>query len=251
MARRSFKAGAVTAPVPPAMVTVGEGERANVLTVAWTGILATVPPKTYISVRPERHSHALLREYGEFVINLAPESLAHTVDFVGMYTGAKLDKFKKCSLTKLESEHVGAPTIAECPIAIECRVTEVMPMGSHDVFIADILGFTCDESIIDGSGRICFERAGLIAYMHGEYFALGEKLGKFGFGTRREEGKKPKSAKSASAGSSGKAGTRGSRTVNASEKPSAKGAEKAEAPQPFYKGLPKRVLKKSAKRKKG
>lgn len=186
MARIKFDAGTALAPVPPVMVTVGEGEEANVLTIGWTGVLATVPPKTYISVRPSRHSYRLLKKYGEFVINLATDKMARVVDYVGIYTGAKVNKLEKCKLTITKSEHVGAPTIAECPISIECRVTEVIPMGSHDVFVADILSFSCDEKIVTKDGKIEYDKAGLLAYAHGEYFALGEKLGKFGFSTKPE-----------------------------------------------------------------
>ena len=185
--RRNLSAGALTAPLPPVMVTVGNEEKSNVLTVGWTGILATVPPKTYVSVRPSRYSYNLLKESGEFVINLAPASLAREVDFVGIYTGAKMDKFEKCHLTKTKSEKVAAPTIAECPIALECRVTEVIPMGSHDVFVADILSVSCHDELFDESGKLCIERANLLAYAHGEYFSLGEKLGKFGFSTAKKK----------------------------------------------------------------
>ena len=190
MARIKFDAGAALAPVPPVMVTVGEGEEANVLTIGWTGILATVPPKTYISLRPSRHSYGLLKKHGEFVINLATDKMARIVDYVGIYTGAKVKKLEKCKLTLTKSEHVGAPTIAECPISIECRVTDIIPMGSHDVFVADILGFSCDEKIVTKDGKIEYDKAGLLAYAHGEYFALGEKLGKFGFSTKPEKPKK-------------------------------------------------------------
>ncbi len=181
MGRIELGGGALTAPVPPALVTVGEGERANVLTVAWTGILATVPPKTYISVRERRHSYGLLKEGGEFVINLAPTALARAVDFCGMYTGAKVDKFERCSLTRLPSVTVAPPSIAECPISIECRVSDILPMGSHDVFVADILRVTVDDRLLDAAGKLHVERADLLAYAHGEYFSLGRRLGKFGF----------------------------------------------------------------------
>ena len=190
MARRSIKAGALTAPLPPVMVTTGTGDGANILTIAWTGILATHPPRTYISVRPERHSYSILKETGEFVINLPSARLARTVDYVGIYTGAKVNKFEKCSLTKVESEVVSAPTIAECPVALECRVAEVIPMGSHDVFVADIVSVSADEDLFDEAGRLCFERADLLAYAHGEYFALGRSLGKFGFSTARRATRK-------------------------------------------------------------
>lgn len=189
MARVTLRAGAMTAPVPPALVTVGTGERANVLTVAWTGILATVPPRTYISVRPRRHSHALLLELGEFVIHLCPSEMARAVDFCGMYTGAKVDKFERCHLTRIPSQAVSVPTVAECPVAIECRVAEVLPMGSHDVFVADILSVTVDEALLDKNGKLHFERADLLAYAHGEYFSLGKRLGAFGFSAVKKKKK--------------------------------------------------------------
>ncbi|MBQ7343381.1 MAG: flavin reductase family protein [Clostridia bacterium] len=191
MARKSFKAGALTAPLPPVMVTVGDMESSNIITIGWTGILSTIPPRTYISVRPERHSYKMLKAKGEFVINLTTASQARIVDYAGIYTGAKVDKFKECGLTKIESKEVSAPTIAECPFALECRVVEVIPMGTHDVFIADIVSVSADESIIDEAGKIRFDKAGLMAYAHGEYFALGEKLGSFGFSTKKSAPKKP------------------------------------------------------------
>lgn len=185
--RKSFAPGALTAPIPPAIVTVGNFENSNMLTIAWTGILATTPPKTYISVRPSRHSYGMLKENGEFVINLPSVSLARETDFVGIYTGAKMDKFEKCGLTKQKSEKVAPPTIAECPIALECRVTDVLPMGSHDVFMADIVSVSCHESIIDEKGKMRFDRADLLAYAHGEYYSLGEVVGRFGFSTDKPE----------------------------------------------------------------
>ena len=180
--RKSFAPGALTAPLPPVLVTVGDMDEANIITIAWTGILATIPPKTYISVRPTRHSYQMLKERGEFVINLPSASLARAVDYAGIYTGAKVDKFEKCGFTKVASQEVSAPTIAQCPIALECKITDVLPMGSHDVFMADIVSVSCREDILD-EGRICYDKADLLAYAHGEYFALGEKLGKFGFST--------------------------------------------------------------------
>lgn len=228
MGRINFKKGTALAPTPPTMVTVGDEKESNVLTVGWVGIMATQPPTTYISVRPERHSYEILKRTGEFVINLPPASLAHTVDYVGIYTGAKVDKFEKCSLTKVASEHVKAPTIKECPIAIECRVKQILPMGTHDVFIADILGFSCDESIVGADGRIMYDRADLMAYAHGEYFALGESLGKFGFGTKPVS-EKPKLKP----------------TAKAKEKPAA--AEEKTKTEPFYKSLPRKMLKNTGK----
>ena len=186
MARQSFKPGTLAAPLPAVMVSVGDMEKSNIITVAWTGILSSDPPRTYISVRPSRHSHAILMEKGEFVINLTTEALARATDFAGIYTGAKVDKFKKCNLTKIESKEVSAPTIKESPIALECRVFDVIHSGTHDIFMADIVNVSCDEDILDENGRMCFERAHLIAYSHGEYYALGKKLGKFGFSTDKK-----------------------------------------------------------------
>lgn len=230
MARKHLKAGALTAPLPPVLVTVGDMENSNVLTVAWTGILSTVPPRTYVSVRPSRHSHAILKESGEFVINLPSADMARKVDYVGIYTGAKVDKFSVCGLTKCRSECVGAPTVAECPIALECRVCEVIPMGTHDVFIADILSVSCDDGIIDERGKMRFERANLLAYAHGEYFALGEKLGEFGFSTKKEA-KKPPSKKSAAQNKPQSARTAAEKAAGEKDKSNEK--------KPFYLTAPK------------
>ncbi len=185
MARIDLKPGALTAPLPPVLVTVRSGGVSNIITIGWTGILATNPPKTYISVRPSRHSYEMLKESREFVINLAPAALSVAVDFCGIYTGAKVNKFEKCALTEKESREVSAPTIAECPIALECRVTDILSMGTHDVFMADIVSVSVDESIIDKNGKIRYDKADLLAYVHGEYFRLGDKVGKFGFSTEK------------------------------------------------------------------
>ena len=186
MKRQSFKPGTLLAPLPAVMVTVGDMENSNIITVAWTGILSSEPPRAYVSVRPSRHSHKMLLEKGEFVINLTTEKLAYATDYSGIYTGAKVDKFEKLGLTKAESTVVSAPTIAESPLALECRVFERLSFGTHDVFMADIVNVSADEELLDEKGRICLERAGLMSYAHGEYFALGEKIGKFGFSAAKE-----------------------------------------------------------------
>ena len=186
MARQNFKAGTLLAPLPAVMVSVGNGEEKNIITVAWVGILSSDPPRAYISVRPSRHSHKILRETGEFVINLTTEALALATDYAGIYTGAKVDKFEKCGLTAIESKCVKAPTIEQSPLSLECRVFEVMESGTHDIFMADIVSVSCDEKILDEKGRICYDRAGLLAYSHGEYFALGKKIGRFGFSTDKK-----------------------------------------------------------------
>ena len=213
--RISFAPGTLTAPLPPVMATVGDMEASNIITIGWTGILASNPPKTYISVRPERHSHSILCDRGEFVINLPDTSLAWAVDYCGIYTGAKVDKFEKCSLTKLSSEKVAPPTIAECPIAIECRVCDVVKMGSHDVFVADIVSVSCREDIIDENGRMRFDLADLLAYAHGEYYSLGEIVGRFGFSTdkRKNAGEKGSVGKNVSRGTAKKKASGGSAKV--------------------------------------
>ena len=187
MARQNLKAGVLTAPLPPVMVTVGDMEKSNIITIGWTGILSTNPPRTYISVRPERYSYGMLVEHGEFVINLTRAEQARIVDYVGIYTGAKVNKFEATGLTAVESKVVSAPTIAECPLSLECRVIERVPSGTHDVFVAEIVNVSVDDEILDAQGRICLDRAGLLAYCHGEYFALGEKLGRFGFSTAKKK----------------------------------------------------------------
>ncbi len=194
MARINLKGGALLSPVPPVMVSCGTMEKPNIITVAWCGTLATHPPVTYISVRPTRYSYGLIKDSGEFVINLTTESLVRHADFCGIYTGAKVDKFKKCGLTPESSENVSCPSIAESPLRIECRVRDVVPLGSHDMFVADIVSVSVDESIIDESGKICLDRAHLAAFAHGEYYALGKKLGDFGFSVKKKK-KKSKNPK--------------------------------------------------------
>ena len=193
MAKIKWHGGALTAPVPPAMVTAGEGDEANIITVAWTGIVNTVPPKTYISVRPTRHSYELIRKTGEFCVNLTPARLVKAADFCGMYTGKKVDKFAKCGLTKGEASQVSCPIIEECPLTLECKVTDVIELGSHHMFLADIVAVDVDDTLVDEKGKLRLDKAGLAAYAHGEYFELGKKLGTFGFSAKKK--KKPHSKK--------------------------------------------------------
>lgn len=187
MKRVDLNPGTLLAPLPAVMVSVGDMENSNIITVAWTGILSSDPARAYISVRPSRHSHGLLRENGEFVINLTTEALAKKTDYVGIYTGKKVDKFEKCALTKLESKCVAPPTIAESPISLECRVFQVIESGTHDIFLADIVNVSCREELMDEKGRICLEKAKLITYSHGEYYALGRRIGKFGFSAAKKK----------------------------------------------------------------
>jgi len=160
MSKISWKGGALLAPVPPCMVTCGTLDAANIITVAWTGIINTHPPKVSISVRPSRHSYKIIRESGEFVINLTSAELVRSADFCGVHTGAKVDKFARCGLHKESATEVAAPLIAESPLALECRVTDVLPLGSHDLFLADVVAIDVDEALIDEKGKLCLDRAG-------------------------------------------------------------------------------------------
>ena len=175
------------APLPPALITCGTMENPNVMTAAWTGIINTRPPKTYVSIRPERYSYGLIKETGELVINLTTESLVRTADFCGVRSGRDLNKFEKCGITPIPSTAVSAPTLAESPLSIECKVFEVMELGSHHMFLLDVVAVTADERLMDKNGRLCLEKSGLAAYAHGEYFALGKKLGDFGFSVRKKK----------------------------------------------------------------
>ena len=190
MKKIKWKGGTLLAPVPPVMVTCGDMEDSNIITVAWTGIINSEPPKTYISVRPSRHSHKLISEHGEFVINLTPSRLVRSADWCGVYSGKNVNKFEKCKLTKEEANEVSAPLISECPVALECKVCDVVPLGTHDMFIADIVAVDVEEELVDEKGKLHLERAGLTAYAHGDYFALGKKIGSFGFSVKKKQSKK-------------------------------------------------------------
>ena len=192
MSKVVWKGGALSAPLPPVMVTCSDGEHDNIITIAWTGIVNTIPPKTYISVRPSRHSYNIIKESREFVINLTPASLIKTADYCGIYTGAKVDKFAKCGLTKTEASQVSVPLIEECPLSLECRVTDIIPLGSHHMFLADIVAVDVDDRLLDKDGKLHLERAGLAAFAHGEYFSLGEKIGYFGFSAKKKKSKHKK-----------------------------------------------------------
>ena len=192
MAKIKWKGGALLAPVPPALVTCSDGEHDNVLTVAWTGITNTVPPKTYISVRPSRYSYDIIKKSGCFAINLTTTELVRAADWCGVYTGAKVDKFERCKLTREPASEISCPVLGESSLSLECRVTDVIPLGSHDMFLADIVAVDVDESLLDKEGKLHLDRAGLIAYAHGEYFELGKQVGKFGFSVAKKKTKRNK-----------------------------------------------------------
>ena len=192
--RVNLKAGTLLSPLPAVMVSVGDMENSNIITIGWTGILSSDPPRTYISVRPQRYSHKILLEKREFVINLTTESLGYATDFAGVFTGSKVDKFEKLSLTKKESKCVGAPTVNESPLSLECRVFDIVNMGTHDVFFADIVNVSVREDLMSDSGRIMLDKAGLLAYLHGEYYSLGKKIGSFGFSAAKGKKRKNKTS---------------------------------------------------------
>lgn len=187
MAKIKWKGGALLSPLPAVLVSCGNGETENVFTVAWTGIVCTKPPMLSISVRKERFSYDLIDKSGEFCVNLTPESLVRAVDYCGVKSGRDVDKFKEMKLTKRESFEISCPSIEECPITLECRVNRKIELGSHDMFIADIVAVGADESLIDEKGRLMLEKARLLSYSHGDYFSLGKKIGDFGFSVRKKK----------------------------------------------------------------
>ena len=184
-----WNGGAMLAPVPPVLVTCGTMEHPNILTIAWTGICCTHPPMTYISVRPTRHSYNIIKESGEFAINLPTTALVKAVDFCGVRSGRDTDKIAKCGLHLVMPEHGSVPVLDEAPVSLSCRVTQILPLGTHDMFLAEIIGTAADSRYVDSKGKLNLQQSGLLAYAHGEYFALGRKCGEFGFSVRKK--KKP------------------------------------------------------------
>ena len=175
------------APVPPVLVGVSDGEKNNVFTVGWTGIINTRPPKTYISVHPDRYSYDFIKKTGEFTINLPSTKLVSKVDTCGVKSGRKIDKFKELNLSYEKGELINAPIITDCPINLECRVFESVDLGSHTMFMADILNVHVDEKLLDENGRLMIEKADLLAYAHGRYFSLGKTLMTFGQSVRKKK----------------------------------------------------------------
>lgn len=189
MGKVSWKPGTMVYPAPAALVTVGaDPAEWNMLTVAWTGTICTDPAMLYISVRPSRYSYPLLLKNMEFTLNLTTENMARATDWAGVKSGGEFDKWKETGLTPLPGEKVASPTIEESPLSIECRVKEVMHLGTHDMFIAEVLNIRADDRWIDKStGAMSLKDAGLIAYVHGKYFSLGEMLGHFGYSVRKKK----------------------------------------------------------------
>lgn len=187
MGKQNWKPGNMLNPVPAVMVSVADkAGNANIITVAWAGTVCTNPPMVSISVRPERFSYDMLEETKEFVINLTTEALVKACDYCGVTSGRDVDKFEKMNLTKLPMEYVKAPGIAESPVNIECKVVEKRPLGSHTMFLAEVVGVTVDDAYMDENNKFHINNTGLVMYSHGEYFKLGEKLGSFGYSIRKK-----------------------------------------------------------------
>lgn len=188
MAKQTWKPGNMVYPLPAVMVSVGDKEEnTNIITIAWTGTICTNPAMLYISVRPERHSYKMIRESGEFVVNLTTEALAKATDYCGVRSGRDVDKWKEMQLTKgTANELEFAPIIEECPVNIECKVEEVKELGSHHMFIARVVGVQVDDSYMDETGKFCLNETGLLAYSHGEYLSLGKQVGTFGYSVKKK-----------------------------------------------------------------
>ena len=188
MGKQVWKSGNMLYPLPAVMVSCGrKGERPNIITVAWTGTVCSSPAMVSVSVRPERYSWAILKETGEFVINLTTADLVRAADWCGVRSGRDMDKFRETGLTPADASAVSCPLIAESPVNIECRIRQVIPLGSHDMFLAEVLAVDVDESLIDDKGKLDLSRARPAVYSHGEYYSLGKLLGSFGFSVRRKQ----------------------------------------------------------------
>lgn len=188
MPKQYWKPGNMLYPVPAVMVSCGrEGEKPNIITTAWCGTACSSPVMLYISVRPERYSYCIIKETGEFVVNLVTKDLIYATDYCGVKSGRDVDKFKETNLTPLPSRYIKAPGIDESPVNLECRVKQVIPLGSHDMFLAEVAGVTVDEKYMGENGKFRLDKTGLAAYSHGEYFELGRKLGSFGYSVRKKK----------------------------------------------------------------
>ncbi len=187
MGKQHWKPGNMLNPVPAVMVSVTDKEgKSNIITVAWAGTVCTNPPMVSISVRPSRYSYHNLEETGEIEINLTNESLVKACDYCGVVSGRDVDKFAKTGLTPIPMEHVHAMGIEESPVNMECKITEKRELGSHTMFIAEVVGVTVDDQYMDETGKFHINESGLVMYSHGEYFALGKKLGKFGYSVKKK-----------------------------------------------------------------
>ena len=185
MTKINWKPGTMLSPLPPVMVSCGTVDKPNVMTVAWTGIVSSDPVMTYVSIRPGRYSHDIIKESGEFVINLPTWTMVTAVDFCGVKSGRDINKFEEMNLTAASCANVSAPQVAECPVSIECKVKSVTNYGVHDMFLAEVVGVSVDDKYIDEKGALDLEKAGILAFAHGKYYTLGRNLGSFGFSVNK------------------------------------------------------------------
>ena len=187
MSKIMWKPGTFIYPIPAVMVSCGDMKESNIITVAWTGILNTNPAMCYISVRPERYSYNIIKETGEFVINLTNKDLAYATDWCGVKSGRDVDKFKSMKLTKEKCNFVNCPAIKESPVSVECKVKEIKELGSHHMFMAEVLSIDADEKYIDEKGAFDISKCNLVAYANGKYFELGNQVGKFGYSVQKKK----------------------------------------------------------------
>lgn len=188
MAKQLWKPSTILNPVPAVLVSCADKQgRPNAITVAWAGTINSNPPMLSISIRKERYSHGLIKEKGQFVVNLTTEALAFATDFCGVKSGRDVDKFQHLKLNTLKASVVDVPLIKESPINIECEVKQILELGSHDMFIAEIVAVNVDEELLNKDGKLCIERAGLICYSHGEYWSLKKSLGYFGYSVTKRK----------------------------------------------------------------
>ncbi|MDO4553959.1 MAG: flavin reductase family protein [Lachnospiraceae bacterium] len=191
MAKISWKPGNMVYPLPAVMVTVrGKDGKDNIITIAWTGTVCTNPPMLYISVRKERYSYHLLKEAGEFVVNLTTDRLVRATDYCGVRSGEKVDKFGETRLTKEEAKKINCAMIGESPVNIECRIRQVIPLGSHDMFLADVVNVNVDDQYMEENGRFDLSLSSPLVYSHGEYYKIGKKIGSFGFSVKKKKRKR-------------------------------------------------------------
>ena len=196
MAREYWKPGNMLYPVPAVMVSCQRpGEKPNIITIAWAGTVCSDPAMVSISIRKERYSYDIIKETGEFVISLTTKDITYATDYCGVKSGRDVDKFKEMKLTPLPSSKISAPGIAESPVNIECKVTQIIELGTHDMFLAEVVAVSVDDALMDENNKFHLNDAGLVAYSHGEYFLLGEKLGKFGYSVEKKTAKKKPTSK--------------------------------------------------------
>ncbi len=190
--KQTWRSGNMLYPLPAVLVSCGnyngdgDTSHSNLITVAWCGTVCSDPAMVFISVRPSRFSHDIIKRFGEFVINLTTEAIVSQTDKAGVLSGKDVDKFQRCKLTPAKADQVSCPLVLESPVNIECRVTQMIPLGSHDMFLAKVLCVHVDEKLLDQQGKLRLDKAGLIAYSHGTYHALGKSLGTFGFSVRKK-----------------------------------------------------------------